>query len=81
MEPAAQSAQGSGIAQAYGPGATASVIIIGITPAELQDALRAAGAAQQAVVENLSRQLDTTREAVRGFAVIIVFAKNASIQL
>ena len=43
VEPAAQSAQGSGIAQAYGPGATASVTI-GLTPEELQGALRAAGA-------------------------------------
>jgi len=71
VEPAAQSAQGSGIAQAYGPGATASVTIVGITPEVLQQALRAAGAAQQAVIDNLSRQLDTTREAVRGFFNIL----------
>ena len=71
MEPAAQSAQGSGIAQAYGHGAMASVTIVGITPEELQQALRAAGGAQQAVISDLSRQLDTTREAVRGFFNIL----------
>ena len=71
MEPAAQSAQGSGIAQAYGQGAMASVTIVGITSEVLQQTLLAAGAAQQAVIDNLSIQLDTTREAVRGFFNIL----------
>ena len=66
MDPAAQIALGNGIAQACGPGATATVTI-GYTAEQLQELLRAAGAAQQAAIDDLSRQLNTTREAVRGF--------------
>ena len=44
---------------------------IELTPEQLQAALRAAGEAQQAVVKDLSRQLNTTEEAVRGFFKIL----------
>jgi tetratricopeptide (TPR) repeat protein len=64
-------AVGTGIAQAYGPNATASVTIQGITSEQLQAALRAAGQAQQAVIDNLSQQLSTTQESVRGFLEIL----------
>jgi tetratricopeptide (TPR) repeat protein len=71
VEPPAQSAQGYGIAQALGPNAKATLTIIGLTPEQLQQALRAAGAAQQAAIDDLSKQFDTTREAVRGFFKIL----------
>ena len=71
MDPASQIAQGSGIAQAYGPGATASVSITGYTAEQLEQLLRAAGAAQQAKIDDLSKQLNTTSEAVRGFFDIL----------
>ena len=70
MDPAAQMALGSGIAQAYGQGATASVTI-GYTAEQLQELLQAAGAPLQAAIDDLSRQLNTTREAVRGFFNIL----------
>lgn len=44
---------------------------IALSPEQLQLALRAAGEAQQKVVDNLSRQLNTTEEAVRGFFKIL----------
>jgi tetratricopeptide (TPR) repeat protein len=66
-----QNARGQGIAQAYGPNSTAAVTITGITPGQLQDALRAAGEAQQATITSLSTQLNTNQEAVRGFFIIL----------
>jgi chromosome segregation ATPase len=67
--PAQQIAQGYGVAQA-GRGGIAA-LHIGLTPEQLQAALRAAGEAQQAVISELSRQLHTTQEAVRGFFKIL----------
>jgi hypothetical protein len=52
MDPAAQIAFGSGIAQAYGPGATASVSITGYTAEQLQQLLETAGASQQAAIDS-----------------------------
>ncbi len=46
-------------------------VTIGITPEQLAQALGSAGEAQQAVVDRLSGQLDTSREAVRGFFNIL----------
>lgn len=66
-----QSARGTGIAQAYGDHATATVTIQGITPEQVEALLRAAGGAQQSKIEQLSRQLNTTQEAVRGFLQIL----------
>jgi tetratricopeptide (TPR) repeat protein len=63
-------ARGKDIAQAYGEHATASVTH-GLTPEQLQAALHAAGEAQQRTVENLSRKLETTQEAVRGFLSVL----------
>jgi tetratricopeptide (TPR) repeat protein len=67
----AQHAQGFGIAQAYGPNSSATVNITGLTSQELQEALRAAGEAQQAAISSLSRELDTSQNAVRGFFKIL----------
>src|SRR5689334_22040267 len=64
-----QNAQGYGIAQAD-RGSTATVNI-GVTAEQLQAALRAAGEEQQAVIGDVSTQLHTTKEAVRGFFKIL----------
>ncbi len=71
MEPSSQSAQGTGIAQALGAGASASVTITGYTAEQVQMLIRTAGEAQQAAITDLSRQLNTTREAVLGFFKIL----------
>ncbi len=61
-----QSASGTGIAQASGTGASATVII-GLTPEEIVPLLSAATAAAQARIDEPARQLNTSREAVLGF--------------
>ena len=71
MEPVAQNAQGTGIAQALGANASASVTITGYTAEQVQMLIRTAGEAQQAAIGDLSRQLNTTREAVLGFLKIL----------
>jgi tetratricopeptide (TPR) repeat protein len=70
QEPSLQFAQGHGIAQAHGTNASA-IVNIGLSPEQVRDMLRAAGDAQQANIDALSRQFDTTREAVRGFFKIL----------
>src|ERR1035437_8140006 len=65
-----QSAEGYGIAQAYGLNASATVNI-GLTPKEVQELVRAASEAQQAKIDDLSLQFNVTREAVRGFLSIL----------
>lgn len=69
-----QGAVGTGIAQALGDGASATAIVNNITgfKAEevaslMQVALQAAGAADQARIDELAGQLHTSREAVLGF--------------
>ena len=68
MEAPLQDAQGIGIAQAYGKGATAIVNFTGITLEQLKQALREE---RPAIVDSLSKQFDTPREAVRGFLKIL----------
>ena len=66
-----QSAYGTGIAQAYGEGATATVNITGLNPEQIASLLQAAGAAAQARIDELAGQLHTSREAVLGFLKIL----------
>jgi hypothetical protein len=70
-----QGAVGTGIAQAFGEGASATVTITGFRSEEvaslMQAALQAAGAAQQARIEELAARLNTSREAVLGFFKIL----------
>lgn len=58
-----QNARGTGIAQAFGQGATATVNITGFTPDQIATLLKTAGAAQQARVNELATQLNTSRAA------------------
>jgi tetratricopeptide (TPR) repeat protein len=75
IEKPQQSASGTGIAQAIGEGASATVTITGFRSEEvallMQVALHAAGAAQQARIDELADQLHTSSEAVRGFFKIL----------
>jgi hypothetical protein len=66
-----QTATGSGIAQAYGEGAQATVNISGLTAADVAVLLQGAGAAQQARIDELAAKLNATREAVLGFLRIL----------
>lgn len=70
-----QSASGTGIAQAFGEGASATVTITGFRSEDvaslMQVALQAAGSAQQARIDELAGQLHTSREAVLGFLKIL----------
>jgi hypothetical protein len=66
-----QNAGGTGIAQAFGQGATATVNITGFTPYQIATLLKTAGAAQQARVNELATQLNTSRAAVHGFLNIL----------
>ena len=66
-----QSAYGTGIAQAFGEGATATVNITGLNPEQIASLLHAAGAAAQAKIDDLAGQLHTNREAVQGFLKIL----------
>ena len=66
-----QSAYGTGIAQAFGEGATATVNITGLNPEQIASLLQAAGAAAQAKINELAGQLHTSREAVLGFLKIL----------
>ena len=52
-----QSAHGTGIAQAYGEGATATVNITGLNPEQIASLLQAAGAAAQAIAGTFSPHL------------------------
>jgi tetratricopeptide (TPR) repeat protein len=71
VEPLEQSATGYAIAQASGQGATAAVTIInGIPPEQLQQWL-IEGTLKLPFIEDLSRQLNITQEAVRGFLNIL----------
>jgi tetratricopeptide (TPR) repeat protein len=66
----AQIALGSGVAQAHGEGASATVNYephYGSQPEEVEGMLRAAGEAAQAKIDELAGELNTTREAVVGF--------------
>ena len=65
-----QSAVGSGIAQAYGQGASATVNI-GLKPEDVAMLLQAAGAAAQAKIDQLAVELNASREAVLGFLRIL----------
>ncbi len=65
-----QSAAGSGIAQAFGQGAIATVQI-GFTSEEVATLLQAAGSAHQAKIDDLAAQLNANREAVQGFLRIL----------
>lgn len=65
-----QSAFGTGIAQASGPGASATVNI-GLRPEEIATLLQAAGAAQQGKIDELAARLNASREAVMGFLRIL----------
>ena len=65
-----QSAVGSGIAQAFGEGATAAVHI-GFTSEQIAPLLQAAGAAAQSKIDELASQLKASREAVLGFLNIL----------
>ena len=55
-EPVTQNAHGTGIAQAYGAGASASVTITGYSAEQVQMLILTAGEAQQAAIGDLSRQ-------------------------
>jgi tetratricopeptide (TPR) repeat protein len=70
-----QRASGTGIAQSFGEGASASVTITGFSSEDvaslMQVALRAAGAAAQSRIDELASQLHTSREAVLGFFKIL----------
>jgi tetratricopeptide (TPR) repeat protein len=66
-----QSASGTGIAQAFGEGASATVNITGLTSEQIASLLQAAGAAAQARIDELAARLDTSREAVLGFFKIL----------
>jgi tetratricopeptide (TPR) repeat protein len=66
-----QSAQGTGIAQAFGEGASATVNITGFTSEQIAQLLQAAGVAQQARIDELAGQLNTSSDAVRGFFKIL----------
>jgi tetratricopeptide (TPR) repeat protein len=65
-----QSASGSGIAQAYGQGASATVNI-GLKPEDVAALLQAAGAAAQAKIDQLAVDLNASRAAVLGFLKIL----------
>jgi tetratricopeptide (TPR) repeat protein len=65
-----QSAVGSGIAQAYGQGASATVNI-GLKPEDVAMLLQGAGAAAQAKIDQLAVELRASSEAVRGFLRIL----------
>jgi tetratricopeptide (TPR) repeat protein len=66
-----QSAVGTGIAQALGEGAHATVNITGFTSEQIATMLRAAGAAQQTRIDELATRLSTGREALLGFFKIL----------
>jgi hypothetical protein len=66
-----QSAQGTGIAQAFGEGACATVNITGFTSEQIATLLQAAGAAQQLRIDELAGQLHASSEVVRGFLKIL----------
>ncbi len=66
-----QSAYGTGIAQAYGEGATATVNITGLNPEQIATLLQAAGAAAQGKIDELAVHLNASREAVQGFLKIL----------
>jgi len=65
-----QVALGSDIAQALGPGAIATVNI-GLSFEQVRELVQATSHESQAKVEALSRELNTTNEAVTGFLKII----------
>jgi tetratricopeptide (TPR) repeat protein len=66
-----QNAVGTGIAQALGEGAHATVNITGFTSEQIAPLLQAAGAAAQARIDELAGQLNTSSEAARGFLSIL----------
>jgi hypothetical protein len=65
------SAVGTGIAQVYGEGASATVTITGFTSEQIAILLEAVGAAAQAKIDQLAGQLRTSSEAVLGFLKIL----------
>ena len=65
-----QNALGSGIAQASGEGASATVSI-GLRAEDIAPLLQAAGFAQQAKINELAKQMDVSRGALLGFFKIL----------